>query len=186
MSDSISDILAELRQDHRNMAALLNILEREADRVYDEATADFELVADIMHYMTVYPDAVHHPKEDRLYAELKAARPDLSVGMARVTSEHRTIAEQSLELRSLVERVTSGDMTPRKLVVSGAVRYIDTLRRHMHWEEKDLFRRIDRMVADGHATIAKSQLIQAPDPLFGSEVDNRFDRLLASINQAAV
>ena len=63
-------VLAELREDHKNMALMLNLLERESNRIYEGEEPDYELLQDIMHYMTVYPDAVHHPKEDRLYAEL--------------------------------------------------------------------------------------------------------------------
>ena len=79
--------LAELREDHKNMALMLKLLERESNRIYDGDEPDYELLQDIMHYMTVYPDAVHHPKEDRIYAELKAFRPDLSLSALRLFCE---------------------------------------------------------------------------------------------------
>lgn len=174
MANEIAPILEELRQDHRNMAVLLDLLENEADKLYNDDSTDFELMLEIMHYMTVYPDSVHHPKEDRIYAELKAARPDLARGMAHITDEHRTIAEHSLSLRDKLEQVASGNFVRRNDVVADAVRYIDALRRHMRWEEADLFRRVDRMIADGHTTIDASILISRADPLFGAHVEARF------------
>jgi len=97
MEKDAATILAELRQDHRNMALMLNILERQSNRIYEGNEPDYELLHDIMHYMTVYPDTVHHPKEDCIYAELKAARPDLSTGFERITMDHRHIAELSVK-----------------------------------------------------------------------------------------
>lgn len=184
MSNEIATVLDELRLDHRNMAVLLNYLERESEHVYGGGDADFELLHDIMQYMTVYPDAVHHPKEDRIYAELKAARPDLSQGLSRITGEHRDIAEQSLALRDKVAQVIAGDFVERKTVVADAVRYIESLRKHMRWEETDLFRRVDRMIADGHTLIDKSIIVGGDDPLFGARVEERFERLLESTRPA--
>lgn len=185
MSNEIAPILAELRQDHRNMVVLLDLLEAEADKLYSDDSPDFALMLEIMHYMTVYPDSVHHPKEDRIYAELKAARPDLAKGMAHITDEHRTIAENSLALRDKLEQVVSGNFVRRNDVVGDAVRYIDGLRRHMRWEESDLFRRIDRMIADGHATVDAAILISRGDPLFGSHVEERFKPVFERIKNSS-
>ncbi len=71
MDNDVASILGELRRDHKNMTRLLSVLERESNRIQTEQDADIELMQDVMHYMTVYPDAVHHLKEDRIYAELK-------------------------------------------------------------------------------------------------------------------
>ena len=108
MDKNAAKVLAELREDHRNMALMLNILERQSNRIYEGEEPDYELLQDIMHYMTVYPDAVHHPKEDRIYAELKAVRPDLSTGFERITMDHRHIAELSVRLRDDIAAINSG------------------------------------------------------------------------------
>lgn len=182
MSTEIAPILAELRQDHRNMAQLLTLLEQQIEDVFDEQDSQIGLMVEIMRYMTVYPDAVHHPNEDKLYAELRAARPDLSQGMARVTDEHRKIGDQSIQLREKLEEVASGNTLRRKEIVADALRYITGLRDHMKWEEIDLFRRLDRMVADGHETIEKSTVIRRDDPLYGSVVDAKFQALHSAID----
>jgi hemerythrin-like domain-containing protein len=150
MDKNVAKVLAELRQDHKNMSLLLSLLEVESNRLFDGEDTDFELLHDIMHYMTVYPDVVHHPKEDRVYAELKAVRPDLSVGFDRITVDHRTIEELGLKLRNDIASVISGSMVPKNSVVADTLRYVNTLRGHMQWEELDLFRRVEEMVAEGH------------------------------------
>ena len=184
MADEIAPILSELRSDHRNMDLLLKLLDRESETIFAGQDADLELIRDIMLYMTAFPDAVHHPNEDRLYAELKAVRPDLASGMSRISLEHSQIAEHGLVLREKVEQIIAGDPVSRIDIVARTSRYSEYLRSHMHWEEKDLFRRIEKMVADGHSQIDTSVIIRARDPVFSDEVSERFATLLENIRIA--
>ncbi|HNP62283.1 MAG TPA: hemerythrin domain-containing protein [Woeseiaceae bacterium] len=181
MPIKVAPILAELRQDHRNMARLLSLLEQQSEAIFDEETSDLERMVDIMHYLTVYSDAVHHPKEDRLYAELRAARPDLSQGMGRVCDEHHTLSLQSAQLRDKLVEANSGNFVRRKEIVADALRYVGSLREHMRWEESDLFRRLDVMVAEGHDEIESSTLVDHRDPLFGATIEARFKALFDAI-----
>lgn len=184
MDQKIANVLAELRQDHKNMGMMLNLLEREASRLYDGDDPDFNLLHDIMHYMTVYPDAVHHPKEDRIYAELKAVRPDLSSGFRRITVEHRQIAEQGIKLRDAIAMAHSDQFVRRKTIVTDALRYVNTLRGHMQWEELDLFRRVEKMVSDGHDLVETATYLRGNDPVFGSQVGQQFENLVKSIRNS--
>ncbi len=181
MKKSAAVVLEELREDHRNMSLMLNLLERESNRIYEGKEPDYELLGDVMHYMTVYPDAVHHPKEDRLYAELRAFRPDLSVGFERITMDHRHIAELSVKLRNEIAAINSGNPIKRNAVVADALRYVNTLRGHMQWEELDLFRRVDEMISEGHISFDSATFAHNHDPVFGPEVEQNFGRLLSSI-----
>ena len=185
MEKDPAKVLAELREDHKNMALMINLLERESNRIYEGDEPDYELLQDVMHYMTVYPDAVHHPKEDRLYAELKAVRPDLSTGFDRITMDHRHIAELSVKLRDDIAAINAGNPVLRKSVVADALRYVNTLRGHMQWEELDLFRRVEEMIRMGHDVISSAQMIHAYDPVFGPEVEENFGRLVKHIRQDA-
>lgn len=168
------------------MNLMLNLLERESNRLFDGEEPDLKLLHDIMEYMTVYPDAVHHPKEDRIYAELKAARPDLSAGFDRITLDHRNIEELGIRLRDNLAALVSGTGTPIKSVVADALRYVNTLRGHMQWEELDLFRRVEDMVAEGHELIEAATLLQASDPVFGTDVEQRFVPLIEKVHERAV
>ena len=181
MSNDVTLVLAELRRDHKNMNLCLDVLEREANRMYDNELPDFELILDAMGYMTVYPDAVHHPKEDRLYAELKSVRPDLSRGFDRIADDHRRITEEGLELRGDLESITSGSFVRRKKVVADALRYVNNLRSHMQWEELDLFSRCETMARDGHKIYVEDIYIDRVDPVFGRQTEARFNKLVNGI-----
>lgn len=181
MSESITALMNHLRQDHRNMSILLDLLHRETEKLHAEEDADLELMHDILHYMTIYPDVVHHPNEDKVFAELRAARPDLAGDMTRVMQDHRDIEEQGMGLRDLFACALSGEPVRRVAMVTAASRYIETLRGHMRWEENDLFKRVDRMVADGHEDIELATIIDMSDPVFSRECDAQFLGLVESL-----
>lgn len=183
MTDDLTSLLAELREDHKNMALMLNILETEANRIDDGQSIEFDLMHDVMHYMTVYPDAVHHPKENRVYTELMVVRPDLFTGFDRISNEHRELAELGRTLRHTIESILCEAVQPRIVVVTNAMRYVELLRKHMHWEERDLFMRVSSMVSDGHPVIIDSVLRSQRDPVFGPNVEKHFEKLLERIRQ---
>ena len=163
------------------MALVLDILDGIAAAAKTGEDPDFELVDEIMRYMTVYPDAVHHPKEDVVYAELKKSRPDLAVDLEDVPTDHREIAEFGSRLRDDVEAIIAGAAVRRENFVKDTSEYVQRLKDHMQWEEDDLFKRVDEMIGeDGQAfDVEKYQHIK--DPVFELEIESVFGRLTASL-----
>ena len=183
MAQNVRAVLAELHADHRNMGLCLAVLEREANRIYDNEEMDIELMHDVMTYMVGYPDAVHHPRENRLYAELKQARPEHCRDLSRIYTDHQTIADRGLELRQMFEAAAAGAAVKRKQLVADALRYVETLRNHMRWEEADLFKRCGELDQYDPEEVSDENPL-ADDPLFGGETEARFARLLACIEDA--
>ena len=163
------------------MALVLNVLENVTDSARSGDNPDFELVDEIMRYMTVYPDAVHHPKEDVVYGELKRSRADLAKGLDDVPADHREIAALGTNLRDDVEAINSGAAVRREHFVRDASEYVQRLRKHMQWEEEDLFRRVDEMLGDDVLPIDVEQYQHIKDPVFELEVESGFRRLVASL-----
>ena len=75
----MSDPIALWRAEHTNFATLLCLLECELERFHKGEPPDYDLMLDIMFYMTHYPDVSHHPKEDLAFARIRerevTARP---------------------------------------------------------------------------------------------------------------
>ncbi len=174
-------LLDELREDHRNMALVLNVLDNIIASARSGENPDFELVDEIMRYMTVYPDAVHHPKEDVIYSELKKGRPDLVDGLDDVPTDHREIAELGTKLRDDVEAVIAGAAVRREHFVEDASEYVRRLREHIKWEEEDLFQRVEEMIKEDAVAVDIDQFQHIKDPVFELEVESAFRRLLVSL-----
>ena len=163
------------------MAEVLNVLEKTANSARSGDDPDFELINEIMHYMTVYPDAVHHPKEDIVYAELRTKRPDLTDGLDDVPEDHLQIAALGTQLRDEVEAIVAGAAVRREHLVSDLQAYVDRLRNHMTWEEQDLFPRVDKLLGKESHDFGVDQFVHVKDPVFELEVEGAFRRLLASL-----
>ena len=184
MKSDTRQLLVELREDHRNMANVLDVLEGAVEDVRRNKDPDMELVGEIMHYMTSYPDAVHHPKEDLVYAELKGSRPDLAAGLDDVPADHREIAELGTQLKNDVEAVIAGAAVRRERLVDDASRYAARLRDHMRWEEEDLFMRVDEMIGEASPAIDVAPYLHIKDPVFDLEIQSAFRRLTDSLKIA--
>jgi len=164
------------------MATVLDLLERVVDDIRNENDGVLELLAEIMHYMTVYPDAVHHPKEDLVYAQLQKHRPDLADGVESVPDDHREIAELGARLRTDIDAIESGTAVRRQQLIDDAASYVQRLRKHMEWEESDLFPRIDRMLESKTNPLDLAEFRATPDPVFGSSSQAGFRRLMESLD----
>ncbi len=181
----LADILSDLRQDHRNMASMLDLLEREAGRIEGGDKPDYELIHDIMRYMTVYSDAVHHPKEDVLYSAMQAERPELADGLELVEPEHEELARLGENLRNDIEAIASGTAVTRDRVLKDTRSYVGRLRDHMNWEEGDLFKRADTLVEAEAAMFLDISHLDTLDPVFGPEREHTFANLLENIKAFA-
>jgi len=181
MESDTRQLLNELREDHRNMALVLNVLEGTIETAANGEDPDFELIDEIMRYMTVYPDAVHHPKEDVVYAELNKRRPDLADGLDDVPEEHQQIAELGRKLRDDVEAIVAGAAVRRQQFIIDALNYVGRLRTHMTWEETDLFTRVDRMVGENPHAVDVDEFLHIKDPVFELEVEAGFRRLISGL-----
>ena len=183
MRIELARILDELREDHRNLSRLLDLLESECRDVPDDGEPDMELLLDIMHYMTIYPDAIHHPREDLVYAAMHEHCADLADGLEGVPDDHRAIAELGATLREDIEAIISGAAVTRQHLLEDLVNYVGHLRRHMEWEESDLFPRADSLAKEKETATVDVSMHMGDDPVFGATTAKSFTNLLANLQR---
>jgi len=181
MNSEFKQLMQALRDDHRNMALVLDVLDNSIAAAESGENPDFELVDEIMRYMTVYPDAVHHPKEDVVYSALQNSRPDLVNGLEDVPADHREIAALGTKLRDDVEAVVAGAAVRRQNFLEHATEYVRRLREHIKWEEEDLFQRVEEMLERDAVTLDIDRFQHILDPVFELAVETAFRRLLESL-----
>lgn len=128
-----------LRDEHRDIEQLLNVLEDEV-KVFDRRERpDYEVIQAIISYFQDYPDCCHHPKEDMIFDKLKARDPPAAKRIGDVEAEHR----QETDRLDRVARVVRNVLLDREIVrqtFSDVMRdFIDHQRAHMAMEERTLF-----------------------------------------------
>ncbi len=183
METDARELMVDLRRDHENMTIVLDLMDTIVEEMEAGRDPDFVLLGEIMHYMTVYPDAVHHPKEDVVYAQLRVRRPDLSEDLDHVPDDHGDIAHLGTLLRNEVDAINAGAAVRRDKMIEDTAAYVRRLRNHMRWEEQDLFRRIDLMLDAEPYRIDTSRYDQIRDPVFELEVESGFRRLIDSLQK---
>jgi hemerythrin-like domain-containing protein len=181
MTKQVSQILEELREDHRNLTVLLAMLDREIARLKSQEDPDYELLHDIMTYMTGYPDAVHHKKEDWVYARMAAVRGSMQRDLVRIEHDHAEISNLGNKLLSDIKAIESGTVLRRFDVVEDARRYLTRQRDHMRWEDEKLFPLIDSLKAELDLSGKPSQVGIMADPVFGPSVESSFHTLFEAI-----
>jgi len=186
MTNDVEQLINGLRIDHRNMVMLLDLLEAEINRLATSGEPDYDLMRDIMLYVTEYPDVVHHPKEDIVYRHLKSLRPEIHTDLEFIEIDHKHIEELGRKLRNSIEAVSIGASLNRDELIEKLYYYMDQHREHMYWEEINLFSLADQLQHYGDWSEVVLANNEISDPLFGSRVERKYRRLLARIQQRVV
>jgi hemerythrin-like domain-containing protein len=176
-------VMDRLHADHANMASLLDILDRELDIVEKAGNADFEIMRDVMEYLTRYSDRVHHPMEDLVYARLADRSTKARAELAEVPEQHERIAAESRSLLETVSMIADGGMTLRTDILAAGRRYVADLRRHMEMEERYLFPMAERTLDQEDLSEVARILDEQKDPVFGDVVEDDFKRLYQHIQE---
>jgi hemerythrin-like domain-containing protein len=136
---TMTKLLDILREEHRNIETLLRVLERQLD-IFDRAERpDYEVVQAVIDYFEDYPDCCHHPKEDVIFAKLKARDPEAAAAVGDLAAEHRSGAERLHKVVRAVGGVLNERELPRKAVDETVREFIEKERHHMQMEERVLF-----------------------------------------------
>jgi len=186
MKNTIEKTMHELRIDHRNLVILLDLLDAESTRLLADVEPDYELVKDIMTYMTEYPDAIHHPKEDLIYQYIHTRQEGLEESLQHIEDDHKSLDKASRAILRDIGAINDESATDRESIATALRKYSTDLRRHMFWEEKDLFELADSMRDDESWAELLKRHDDRHDPLFGRSVERRFQKLFNSIQRRMV
>ena len=158
-------IIEDLVKDHQRFRIFLSRYEREVEALRS-GDPDYAMLGDLAEYFCLFPDELHHRKEDVIYDVIteiedeRAASP--SQGNARLRdlrAAHAQISATAETFREGVEQATAGGQLPREELAHHASTYIMVQRRHMQEEEAAFFPRAlsiddEKIWARIHARIA--------------------------------
>ena len=80
-----------------------------------------------------------------------------------------------------MEAINAGAAVRREKFIEDTSSYIDRLRKHMAWEESDLFERVDKMIDADPQKFDVEAFEHIKDPVFELEIEAGFRRLLAAL-----
>jgi hemerythrin-like domain-containing protein len=177
----MTDAIAILLQEHRNIESLLCVLERELNVFAGAGRPDYEVVLAVIEYFKDYPDSCHHPKEDLIVEKLKTRDPVALSTIGDLAAHHREGAKRLRRVAEVVERVLSDQELSRQAVADILRDFIDQEREHMAMEERVVFPAALKVLrpedwADIALTLADRQ-----DPFYQPYFEEKFSTLRRGI-----
>lgn len=170
-------IMEQLKADHGNISHLLATLEEQMDVVHAEENADFELMHDIMVYMTHYPDHTHHPMEDLVFQKLTSHDSSADGLVTQLRREHAGLVEKGERFTEMLRHVVDGALVERVVLENTGRDYIAFLRSHMEVEDNDAFPRAEQALSDKDWEDVASNIEARTDPIFGPVIADEFRSL---------
>ncbi len=128
--------LALWHAEHVNFAKLLNLLDGQLMLFHGGKSPDYELMLNIMFYMTHYSDVLHHPKEDLVFAKIRDREKSVASTVDELAAQHARLHHAGHELVRQLDDIVNGTISSREAVEAVAREYVDTLRSHMRLEEE--------------------------------------------------
>ena len=129
-------VVQTLHNEHIYMSGLLEALEEQITELAAGEDPDVNLILDVLHYMTSFPDRFHHPREDLVYELLAERESSIRPLLLELQKEHPQLEELAAEASDCVDdyRALATD-NKRAKVVESCTDYISMLRQHMDQEE---------------------------------------------------
>ncbi|MEQ8228527.1 MAG: hemerythrin domain-containing protein [Rhodospirillales bacterium] len=178
----MSEIIAQLRDDHRNLARLLDLMAREIRRFETGERPDYELIESILEYVINFPDIFHHPLEDAVLARLKERDPETIEEIGDLHIEHEKLGRLTRRFAAAVRNVMQDETLPRDWFVGVASDYLSFQRNHMQMEEVVFFPAAFKTLTDSDWKEISNIQKRDSDPVFESESPvDKFHRLREEI-----
>lgn len=179
----MSEVLQRLKADHRSVAHLLDLLQRQLEVLAaGNESPNYELIRAVLDYLLSYPDLTHHPREDVVYRLLHRRAPQAAREVGDLLREHAEIGALTRRLAEAINRVLLDLEVPRQRLVALGREFVSRYRKHIAQEDAAFFPAAERHLLPEDWMLADSEFEATNDPLFGPEVDERFHRLRTEID----
>jgi branched-chain amino acid transport system ATP-binding protein len=176
-----------IQREHRLLGSVLVCLQRVADDVVESETPpDFALIASILHYIDVFPERFHHPKEKRfLINPLRLRHPACADLLDRIEDEHATGDSLLVGMMRCLLAFQAGESGGDEAFRDATEAFVDFHFRHMQLEEEQLLPLAREHLIDADWTALAGAFHANDDPLFGTRSRNRFEGLRRHIEKLA-
>jgi hemerythrin-like domain-containing protein/gas vesicle protein len=171
-------VIGTLQAEHRYMATLVQQLADQLTALEQGDPVDSHILYEVMHYMTHFPDAFHHPREDMVYQRAGELDADIADSVDTLQRDHDYLAKVGNQTLEAIDNWRNGSARAKDVLKPGR-EYISSLYRHMSTEEKLIFPQIeDLLSAEDWRELEQEELLTpVPDPVFGPKVGREYRKI---------
>lgn len=175
--------LSVIRDEHRSLIAVLQGLQLLVRDIRDRgAEPDFDLLSLILDYVDVFPEQLHHPKEnEHLFTAVRARTAEANALLDELEREHERGEALIHALRHALARYRVGGPQAFEAFAAAVEEYLDFHWKHMRKEEDLVLPLAQRVLTDADWTAIDAAFRTNDDPLFGTHPKEEFRRLFQLI-----
>jgi hemerythrin-like domain-containing protein len=179
----MADPIVLWHTEHVNFATLLDLLEAQLDHFHLGEAPDYEMMLDIMFYMTHYPDAFHHPREDLAFARISERERSTCPVIDELRVQHARLKVDGEALVRALDDIVNGGIRSREDVEVPGRAYVADFRSHMQKEDTAILPLAARLLRDRDWTAIDAAVRHIDDPLF-DRTEERYAALRRKIARA--
>jgi hemerythrin-like domain-containing protein len=173
----MTNIIEQIRDEHKNMTKLLDALERQIAVFNDGGKPDYEIVVGVIDYFLDYPDRCHHPKEDLLARKILEDAKEAAGPLQRLEAQHEELGILTRRFSQLVRRVLDEAELPRYDFIRAAKEFLASHRHHMEMEEEHFLPLAEAALNRADLAALDSELFAEADPLMDPDTEARYATL---------
>lgn len=183
----MTELLDRLAEDHRRLKRVMALLEASLDRFHQGEEPDYELLTEVLQYMSDYADQVHHPTEDLIY-ERALQQPGQGQDVLRhLMLQHQELSQLNRRFRASLEGIVNEEVIPRDEVEQQGRELLKVLNEHMALEDSQAFPILETYFEDSQWAELGRLAPRVSDPVFVDDNPEQFralyNRLRADLNQ---
>lgn len=130
------DALRIIGEEHQSLAAILHALRfTQKEILAGRLEPDLPLLQMMVHYLDVYAERRHHPKEDLLFARLAERSAEAAEPLRLLAEQHAAAPQRIARLQAALDALAAGTGTVADFAAAFD-RYADFYRGHMMLEEE--------------------------------------------------
>ena len=175
--------LSVIRDEHRSLVAVLQGLQFLVRDIRDRGVEpDFDLFSLIVDYIEIFPEKLHHPKEnDYLFKAVRTRTAEANAVLDELEREHARCDALIHSLRHALARYRVGGAQGFEAFAAAVDDYLDFHWKHMRKEEDVVIPLAERVLTDSDWTTIDAAFKANDDPLFGPQPKQEFRTLFQLI-----
>lgn len=167
--------LIAIADEHKYVLRLITILEDEARTLAEGEPADFECMADILNYITHYPDRYHHPKEELIFDRMVDADAKIQKILKTLRRDHGRVATMGQGITDAIEEVKKSSSKKKRCDLAKTIEtYTLRLREHINLEETQIFVPAATLLSKADWKAIDKEIKPILDPIFGEKKSEEF------------
>ncbi len=178
-------LMKQLNLDHRRFLRLFSCVQHQLDlyRGGNWLLPDPGLILNVLDYMQAYPEFWHHPSEDILFAELLERDIPQSYTVESLLIEHQELESATRYIKSAYRDSIESDCLPSEQLIDDTYEYLDRQISHLSTEKTAIYPVVDVYLSDQVVKNLNLTHKEIKDPLFGSQLEGKYDGLFQKIRE---